>query len=158
MNIDQLNERNNKIQQMTQMKLSGLTYEMVGKFFGISRQRAHQLIGKGINPQPARRKKVKEEKVKIVKDNNYYWNLFLAHVTIKDDDSCWNYDSVDNFGYGRIHLKRNKTISARKFIWEKVNGPLPEGRKLHSTCGNNSCVNPYHLYYIQEITIENPIE
>ncbi len=67
----------------------------------------------------------------------------------EDENGCWiwhgtfshsntRYSRCPNFSYG------GKTISAVRWIWELVNGPLPEKRLLLSTCGNHTCVNPLH--------------
>lgn len=37
------------------------------------------------------------------------------------------------------------SISARRVIWERTNGPLPPKRWVTTTCGNKACVNPGHL-------------
>jgi hypothetical protein len=63
---------------------------------------------------------------------------------------CWLWiggASKSNGGYyGRFKLPRQrKDISAHRWAWEEVNGPLTEGKTLDHLCRNTLCVNPDHL-------------
>lgn len=46
-------------------------------------------------------------------------------------------------GYPILRTKTSSTTAA-KALWEKENGPVPEGKKLGSLCGNRLCVRPRH--------------
>ena len=40
--------------------------------------------------------------------------------------------------------QRMTTIA--RFLWEKLNGPIPEGMDLCHSCDNPECINPDHLW------------
>ena len=61
------------------------------------------------------------------------------------EDGCWvwggNYS--DN-GYGKLTVNY-KTVSAHRFFYAEVVGPIPEGMHLDHVCDHKYCVNPDHL-------------
>ncbi len=38
-----------------------------------------------------------------------------------------------------------KTISARKYAWERDRGPVPKDKRVTNSCKNTACLNPAHL-------------
>ena len=47
---------------------------------------------------------------------------------------------------GRPAAKHNgRTIYVKRLVWEEVNGPIPPGTVITSTCGERTCVEPSHL-------------
>ena len=58
---------------------------------------------------------------------------------------CWNWTASKNHkGYGRFWDGTRK-VRAYRFLWEQINGVIPEGLELDHLCRNPSCVNPQHL-------------
>ena len=47
-------------------------------------------------------------------------------------------------GYGVITIKR-KSLFVHRYIWERVNGPIPEGLVIDHKCRNRACFNVDHL-------------
>ncbi len=40
---------------------------------------------------------------------------------------------------------KGKTVYLKRLIWEEVNGPVPEGMVVTSSCGRRDCIEPSHL-------------
>lgn len=47
-------------------------------------------------------------------------------------------------GYGRISVN-GKDILVHRYVWEQVNGPIPEGLFVDHKCRNRACCNVNHL-------------
>jgi hypothetical protein len=68
---------------------------------------------------------------------------FMAKV--EKTDSCWNWlAQLNEGGYGRFSY-RLKMVAAHRWIFEHVNGPIPDGLQVDHLCRNRRCVNPAHM-------------
>ena len=38
-----------------------------------------------------------------------------------------------------------KTVYVKRLVWEEINGPVPEDAVVISTCGQRTCIEPFHL-------------
>lgn len=75
---------------------------------------------------------------------------FLALVQVNLGE-CWLWlGSKSKDGYGQFILSARRgekriRIAPYRFIWEHINGPMPEGLEPDHTCNNRQCVNPEHI-------------
>lgn len=60
-------------------------------------------------------------------------------------DSCWVWTGFTRGkGYGGFQLPTG-VVSAHRFAYETLVGPIPEGAQIDHVCMNKLCVNPKHL-------------
>jgi hypothetical protein len=65
--------------------------------------------------------------------------------TVEGDLDCWIWTGYcDVTGTPRIRTKEGNE-TARRVIWKRERGPIPEGRILHPLCGSRRCVRPRHM-------------
>lgn len=63
----------------------------------------------------------------------------------KRPDDCWVYlGPTTPAGYGKKQVN-GRTVSAVRWLWETLFGPLPLALVVAHSCGNAGCVNPQHL-------------
>jgi hypothetical protein len=59
--------------------------------------------------------------------------------------TCWEWIGQRwKSGYGYLRPNR-KIVSAHRYIYEELVGPIPDGLDLLHSCDNPGCVNPDHL-------------
>lgn len=63
-------------------------------------------------------------------------------VRTGDGHLLWNGGRAN----GRPAIKRgSRTVYLKRVLWEEVNGPIPAGAVVISTCGERVCIEPSHL-------------
>lgn len=61
---------------------------------------------------------------------------------------CWIWHggrSKKGYGLFTTYSNNKRTITASRFAYELVIGPIPETLTIDHLCQNTSCVNPFHL-------------
>lgn len=75
---------------------------------------------------------------------------FWAKVDKRGADECWPWGGVHvPEGYGQLSIGRTLRISAHRFSYELLVGPIPDGAEIDHVkargCTRRDCVNPAHL-------------
>lgn len=52
-------------------------------------------------------------------------------------------------GYAQLRVG-GKNLRLHRFVWEQVNGPIPDGHEIDHRCRNRACVNREHLQLLTE--------
>lgn len=70
---------------------------------------------------------------------------FWKNVPKKRSDQCWDWlGGYFPQGYGRMQFG-GKSRTVHKFIYELMNGKVPNGMHVMHKCNNKKCCNPSHL-------------
>lgn len=71
--------------------------------------------------------------------------IILFTKKVLKTDGCWIWiGAKDKNGYGRF-LFNNSLLTAHRASYILKYEVIAEGKDVHHTCGNPSCVNPEHL-------------
>lgn len=74
-----------------------------------------------------------------------FWER-VALLTVSDGDCHIWTGHKDECGYGRIHGENKKLIRLHRAVWERDNGPIPNGMEVCHKCDTPACINPAHLF------------
>lgn len=71
---------------------------------------------------------------------------FWAKVDKTDPSGCWLWTAgTFRNGYGQFMTVKPRKVSAHRYAYEQLVGPIPEGLVLDHLCRVPACVNPAHL-------------
>lgn len=60
-------------------------------------------------------------------------------------DACWEWLGCKRADGLALKQIAGRQVTARRWIWEQLFGPIPAGYVIAQACGNNGCINPHHL-------------
>ncbi len=72
---------------------------------------------------------------------------FVIPVT---ETGCWLWTGETRNDYGRINID-GEEIKADIVSWETQHGKLPDGQRLRHKCNIKCCINPDHLFPIEDL-------
>jgi len=67
-----------------------------------------------------------------------------------DENNCWIADELDNRGLPDRIVRNKRHFHPRRYYFEKLCFPVPEGYCVNSGCGNPLCINPYHAELLEK--------
>lgn len=63
----------------------------------------------------------------------------------KNPNDCWPFlGALTPQGYGKKSFQ-GEQMSAARWMWRTLFGPIPSRLVVAHTCGSRDCINPYHL-------------
>lgn len=68
----------------------------------------------------------------------------IAAKTARDGDCLIWTGATRRDGYGVTSIN-NKMAAVHRYVWERSNGPIPEGMQVDHICHRRNCVNLAHL-------------
>lgn len=68
----------------------------------------------------------------------------FASRLVRTADGCWEWRGALSKGYGSLRVD-GRVEYAHRYLWQLINGPVPEGLELDHICRNPACVRPTHL-------------
>ena len=90
---------------------------------------------------------VKGHPVKFVRGHSGHKAKPLGadRYTVDTATGCWNWNGATSQGRAGFVVIDGREVRAYRFLYERENGPIPEGLVLDHRCRNPRCVNPEHL-------------
>jgi len=85
---------------------------------------------------------------KPIPEEDRFWEKVDKSGQNQDFPDCWEWTASKLKGYGSFtcfYKDKWTRRPASSYIWEKLNGPIPEGLEVCHTCNNPPCVRPDHL-------------
>lgn len=85
---------------------------------------------------------------KPISEEERFWEKVDKSGRNPDFPDCWEWTAHTVKTYGMFACKRNginKKVQTHKYIWEKLNGPVPSGLEVCHLCNHPPCVRPDHL-------------
>ena len=71
----------------------------------------------------------------------------LLALVREADNGCWFWSGkCNNYGHGIFHYA-SSTFQAHRVLYELFVGPIEKGCIVSHSCGNASCVSPYHTEF-----------
>lgn len=71
---------------------------------------------------------------------------------VQKSGACWVWlGGLSATGYGKFRVG-SRTVSAHRFAWELLEGPIPDGLQIDHRCRNRRCVRPQHCQVVDHRT------
>lgn len=68
-------------------------------------------------------------------------------ILVTDENNCITPSShkLNKDGYFRKDIGNRTYVMYHRYVWELVNGPIPDGYEINHKCKNRACCNVDHL-------------
>lgn len=63
----------------------------------------------------------------------------------KDPEACWSWLGAISARGVACKQVAGRNVPARRWLWEQLFGPIPDGMVIAQLCGKGDCINPHHL-------------
>lgn len=63
----------------------------------------------------------------------------------KSPDDCWQWLGAKNEKGYPIKEINGRTMTAARWLWSQLFGPIPDGLVVSMRCGDPACINPHHM-------------
>jgi hypothetical protein len=71
---------------------------------------------------------------------------FMEKTHMDPETGCLEWTAHRNRkGYGKFQAQRTVSVSAHRYIYEMLVGPIPKGLQIDHLCRNRACVNISHM-------------
>lgn len=67
-------------------------------------------------------------------------------ITYMIENGCYVCTSHKTSEGYPVASRGGKTVRLHRYVWEKYNGPIPDGACILHQCDNRKCINPHHLH------------
>lgn len=72
-------------------------------------------------------------------------DAFWLQVEADSESECWLWRGNVSRRYGRTYAG-GKYMRSHRYVWELINGPIPDGMVVCHRCDTPLCVRPDHLF------------
>ena len=71
----------------------------------------------------------------------------------KSPDDCWQWLGAKNQKGYPIKEINGRTMTAARWLWSQLFGPIPDELVVSMRCGDQACINPHHMQ-MMSVTIK----
>jgi hypothetical protein len=140
-------EKRDRLRIVLERHAMGDTLEAIGDAFGVTRERARQLLhdAEALFGVTASRPVFTWPEVPdaVPSPRELLW--FAERVRVDAESGCWHWRGA--FAGKHPAMSRSKTKYVRHFAYETYTGKsIPDGMWMGSTCRDPGCINPDHLF------------
>jgi DNA-binding CsgD family transcriptional regulator len=138
----------NRQEEMVMIRKEGYTFQQIGDMYGITRQRAQQLLDGRFD----------ELTLGAIRDGRRKWR-FYSRAQKDPMTGCWNWHGAWAGEYGSAKMFGQHLAHRISWIFEHGLNSIPEGMCVCHKCDNPRCINPEHLFLgSQKANISDCIE